>query len=57
MSSLQSFLHMGGYAMYVWPAYFLTLVVLILNVILPIKREGRFFRTLAERKRRQEKSK
>lgn len=56
MSSLQSFLHMGGYAIYVWPAYFLTLIVLILNVILPIKREGRFFRMLAERKKRQGKT-
>ena len=56
MSSLQSFLHMGGYAIYVWPAYVLTFIVLILNVILPLKREGLFFRTLAERKKRQGKS-
>ena len=56
MSSLQSFLHMGGYAIYVWPAYVLTFIVLILNVILPLKREGQFFRALVERKKRLEKA-
>ena len=56
MSSLQSFLHMGGYAIYVWPAYFLTFIVLILNVILPLKREGQFFRALAERKKHSRKA-
>jgi len=25
------FLHMGGYAVYVWPAYAITAIVLILN--------------------------
>jgi len=33
MSDLQSFLHMGGYAMYVWPAYAITFVLLIANII------------------------
>lgn len=28
---LQSFFHMGGYAEYVWPAYGLTLLVLVWN--------------------------
>lgn len=56
MSSLQSFLHMGGYAVYVWPAYFLTLVVLVFNAISPLKREDRFFRLLAESKKRRRNS-
>lgn len=56
MSSLQSFLHMGGYAIYVWPAYFLTFAVLIFNVISTLKRESRFFRMLAESKKRQKRS-
>ena len=25
---------MGGYAKYVWPAYFLTAIVLILNIVI-----------------------
>lgn len=57
MSSLQSFLHMGGYAVYVWPAYILTFVVLVFNVISVLRREDRFFRLLAEGKKRQRKLK
>ena len=52
MASLQTFLHMGGYAIYVWPAYGLTFIVLIINIILPLKREGRFFQTFTARKKR-----
>ena len=29
------FLDMGGYAGFVWPAYFITAVVLIANLLLP----------------------
>ena len=29
---MSSFLQMGGYAAYVWPAYGITLLVLVLNV-------------------------
>ncbi|MBU1192220.1 MAG: heme exporter protein CcmD [Gammaproteobacteria bacterium] len=32
---MDSFLHMGGYAFYVWTSYALALVVLSLNWILP----------------------
>jgi heme exporter protein D len=32
MSHLSDFLHMGGYAAYVWPSYGLTLLVLLLNI-------------------------
>ena len=28
---MSEFLHMGGYAAYVWPAYAITAIVLILN--------------------------
>lgn len=31
MEALEQFLHMGGYAAYVWSAYAITLVVLALN--------------------------
>ena len=34
MSSLAEFFHMGGYAAYVWSAYLVAAVVLLLNVIL-----------------------
>jgi heme exporter protein D len=32
--TLAEFLHMGGYGAFVWPAYTVTLVVLIINVYL-----------------------
>ena len=31
---MSEFLHMGGYAAYVWPSYALTAICLLLNVVL-----------------------
>ena len=42
--SIGEFFHMGGYAFYVWSAYGVTLVVLLLNVILPLRRYSRLKR-------------
>jgi heme exporter protein D len=33
--SVTEFLHMGGYARYVWTAFFMTALVLIGNIIVP----------------------
>ena len=49
MESLRTFLHMGGYAFYIWVSYGLALVVLIVNIILPRKREQDFLRMLNKR--------
>ena len=38
MSSLQEFLTMGGYAAYVWPAYGLAALVLVVNAVQPVRR-------------------
>jgi heme exporter protein D len=38
MSSLHEFLTMGGYAAYVWPAYGLAVVVIVINIALPLRR-------------------
>ena len=38
MSSLNEFLTMGGYGAYVWPAYGLAALVVIANILLPLKR-------------------
>jgi heme exporter protein D len=35
VSSLHEFLTMGGYGMYVWPAYGLAALVVAVNVIVP----------------------
>ena len=49
MSGLDAFLHMGGYAVYVWSAYALAALVLILNVALPRRAERAALAQLARR--------
>lgn len=49
MKSWGEFLTMGGYAAYVWPAYGIAALVLILNAVLPGRR---LRRQLAEIRRR-----
>ena len=41
---MSEFLHMGGYAFYVWTAYGAALVVLALNLAAPILRRRRLVR-------------
>ena len=41
---MSEFLHMGGYAFYVWAAYAAAFVVLALNLAAPILRRRRFVR-------------
>jgi heme exporter protein D len=47
------FLNMGGYAFYVWSAYGISLVVLMLNIILPIRREKALIESLLKRQQRE----
>ncbi len=47
------FLHMGGYAFYVWTSYALTAVVLIANVIVAVIGGHRLRRNLAGKLRRE----
>ena len=49
MSEVAGFFHMGGYAVYVWSAYGLVLVVLAANVAEPWLRQRRLLQRLAER--------
>jgi len=46
MDALTEFLHMGGYAFYAWTAYAITTVVLVLNVVVPIRHAGAVKRRL-----------
>ena len=41
---VSEFLHMGGYAFYVWTAYGAALVVLALNLVAPMARRRRLIR-------------
>ena len=41
------FFHMGGYAVYVWPAYALTALTLAVSLIAPIRRRKKLIRELS----------
>ena len=49
--SVQEFFAMGGYALYVWPSYGLTLIVLLANIIIPVLQRKQFFRKSLKQKR------
>ena len=53
MSSLQTFLAMGGYAAYVWPAYAVFFAVLIADSVAPRLHRRRVLRELRTRLARQ----
>ena len=38
--SLEQFFSMGGYALYVWTSYGVALVVLLVNLVLPMRRKA-----------------
>jgi heme exporter protein D len=51
------FFHMGGYAFYVWTSYGLTLIVLLANVLSPLRQRRKILADLARRERRERKLK
>jgi heme exporter protein D len=53
MNAVQNFLAMGGYAVYVWPAYAVFFIVLIADTIAPRLRRQRLLRELRARLARQ----
>jgi len=50
--SFSDFLYMGGHALYVWVSYALGVVVIVANVVAPLRARRRFFTVEAERTRR-----
>jgi len=50
--NLNDFLHMGGYAFYVWTSYGIALFVLLLNVILPLRQRKKLLGGIARAARR-----
>ena len=52
--TLQSFLAMGGYAAYVWPAYGVFFLVLLIDWLAPQFRRRRLLRELRSRMARQD---
>ena len=53
MSGLHAFFAMGGYAIYVWPAYAIFFIVLIADTVSPRLRRRRVLRELNARLARQ----
>ena len=51
---MNEFLHMGGYAFFVWTSYGIALVVLLANVILPVQRKKEILKNLKRRLRREQ---
>jgi heme exporter protein D len=49
MNSLHEFLTMGGYAVYVWPAYGIVAVVMVANVVTARRRHRRALEALQRR--------
>jgi len=49
VAEIQSFFHMGGYALYVWPAFLISLAVLLGNVMYSKAQYKRVLRETAMR--------
>ena len=49
MKSWHEFLLMGGYAAYVWPAYGIAFVVMVMNAVLPCRRLRHRLQTLKQK--------
>ena len=49
--SFAEFIHMGGYAFYVWTSYAIVLVVLTANIFLPLKHKRDILRKIARQQR------
>jgi heme exporter protein D len=50
--NLQEFFAMGGYGIYIWSAYALTVLLLSLNIVLPWRRHRRLLQDIRTRHQR-----
>ena len=55
MTSFDQFIHMGGYGAYVWSAYGITAVAMLLSVLLPLRQHKKMRRQLKRQLTRQSK--
>ncbi len=54
---MNEFLHMGGYASYVWSSYAIALVVLLANLVAPLRARRKLLTRLAQREKRAQRMK
>lgn len=52
MKSLSEFFAMGGYAFFVWTSYGIATIVLVANLIVPIRQRRKLLADLARKARR-----
>ncbi|MEJ2611266.1 MAG: heme exporter protein CcmD [Candidatus Thiodiazotropha sp.] len=52
---MSDFFAMGGYAIYVWPSFILTLIILVANIVAPIVHKRRALTDIARKIRRARK--
>ncbi len=50
--NIEEFLHMGGYAFYVWTSYGIAFLVLALNIIVPIFQQRQTLIDIERKKQR-----
>ena len=50
--SLNEFFHMGGYGFYVWTSYGIALVVLLANIIAPLRQRRKILNNIAQTAKR-----
>ena len=50
--SLNEFFHMGGYGIYVWSSYGIALIVLLANIIAPLRQRRKLLNNIARTARR-----
>lgn len=50
--NLSEFLHMGGYAFYVWTSYGIALLILLANIIAPALHRRKLLSDIARKARR-----
>ncbi|MCG8486520.1 MAG: heme exporter protein CcmD [Candidatus Thiodiazotropha sp.] len=52
---MSEFFAMGGYAVYVWPSFILAFIVLVANVVAPLRQRKRALTDIARKIRRARK--
>ena len=51
--NLEEFFNIGGYAFYVWSSYGIALLVLLVNIIAPLRQRNKLLNKIADTARRQ----
>jgi heme exporter protein D len=52
---MSEFFAMGGYAVYVWPSFLLALIILVANIVVPMRQRKRVLTDIARKLRRARK--